>query len=138
MALIIGVINNGLDLLNVSSYYQQIVKGIIIIGAVALDREKISPRSLLIVLLLAGVLFVMVTRTSDGHDPDDIVIGVSLLNVSNEFIVNIKEAIEAQAQALDVRVIINDAQRSAERQIQQVESFIAHGVDAIILNPCEV
>ncbi|MCC7526562.1 MAG: ribose ABC transporter permease, partial [Chitinophagaceae bacterium] len=29
--LIIGVINNGLDLLNVSSYYQQIIKGIIII-----------------------------------------------------------------------------------------------------------
>jgi len=39
-ALIIGVINNGLDLLNVSSYYQQIVKGLIIIGAVILDREK--------------------------------------------------------------------------------------------------
>lgn len=37
--LIIGVINNGLDLLNVSSYYQQIVKGVIIIGAVLLDRR---------------------------------------------------------------------------------------------------
>ena len=28
--------------------------------------------------------------------------------------------------------------RSAERQVQQVESFIAQKVDAIILNPCEV
>lgn len=36
-ALIIGFINNGLDLLNVSSYYQQIIKGFIIIGAVLLD-----------------------------------------------------------------------------------------------------
>lgn len=35
--LLIGVINNGLDLLNVSSYYQQVVMGIIIIGAVVLD-----------------------------------------------------------------------------------------------------
>ena len=35
--LLIGVINNGLDLLNVTSYYQQIVMGIIIIGAVVLD-----------------------------------------------------------------------------------------------------
>ena len=137
-ALIIGVINNGLDLLNVSSYYQQIIKGLIIIGAVALDRERISRRTLLIVLLLAGVLFVMVTRTSDAHDSDDVVIGVSLLNVSNEFIVNIKEAIESRAQTLDIKAIINDAQRSADRQIQQVESFIAQGVDAIILNPCEV
>ena len=35
--LLIGVINNGLDLLNVSSYYQQVVMGAIIIGAVVLD-----------------------------------------------------------------------------------------------------
>ena len=39
-ALIIGVINNGLDLLNVSSYYQQIVKGSIIIGALLLDINR--------------------------------------------------------------------------------------------------
>jgi inositol transport system permease protein len=38
-ALLMGVINNGLDLLNVSSYYQQIVKGLIIVGAVWLDRR---------------------------------------------------------------------------------------------------
>ena len=36
-ALLIGVISNGLDLLNVTSYYQQVVMGIIIIGAVVLD-----------------------------------------------------------------------------------------------------
>jgi inositol transport system substrate-binding protein len=35
-------------------------------------------------------------------------------------------------------LIVNDAQRSAERQVQQVENFIAQKVDAIILNPCEV
>lgn len=39
-ALLMGVINNGLDLLNVSSYYQQIVKGCIIVGAVWLDRRN--------------------------------------------------------------------------------------------------
>jgi inositol transport system permease protein len=38
-ALLMGVINNGLDLLNVSSYYQQIIKGAIIVGAVWLDRR---------------------------------------------------------------------------------------------------
>jgi inositol transport system permease protein len=41
-ALLIGVINNGLDLLNVSSYYQQVIKGVIIVGAVWLDRSKKS------------------------------------------------------------------------------------------------
>ncbi len=38
--LIIGVMNNGLDLLNVSSYWQQIAKGTIIIVAVLLDLKK--------------------------------------------------------------------------------------------------
>jgi D-allose transport system permease protein len=37
-ALIIGVINNGLNILNVPTYYQQIVMGLLIISAVALDR----------------------------------------------------------------------------------------------------
>ncbi|KAA0989885.1 ABC transporter permease [Dyadobacter aurulentus] len=36
-ALLIGVISNSLDLLNVTSYYQQVVMGAIIIGAVVLD-----------------------------------------------------------------------------------------------------
>ncbi len=38
-ALIIGVLNNGLVLLAVSSYYQQIIQGIIIAGAVILDSR---------------------------------------------------------------------------------------------------
>lgn len=39
-ALIIGTINNGLNLLGVSSFYQQIVKGLVIIIAVLLDRKQ--------------------------------------------------------------------------------------------------
>ncbi len=39
-ALIIGIINNGMDLLGVSSYWQQIVKGIIIVLAIVLDQLK--------------------------------------------------------------------------------------------------
>lgn len=39
-ALIIGVLNNGLDLLGVSSYWQQILKGAIIVTAVLIDSRK--------------------------------------------------------------------------------------------------
>lgn len=39
-ALIIGVLNNGLDLLNVSAYWQTIVKGSIIVIAVIIDTRK--------------------------------------------------------------------------------------------------
>jgi inositol transport system permease protein len=39
-ALIIGVLNNGLDLLNVSAYWQQILKGAIIVVAIIIDERK--------------------------------------------------------------------------------------------------
>lgn len=38
--LVVGLMTNGLNLLNVSSYYQQIIKGAIIILAVMMDRNK--------------------------------------------------------------------------------------------------
>lgn len=43
-ALIIGVLNNGLNLINVSPFYQSIVKGIVILLAVLMDRKVNSAR----------------------------------------------------------------------------------------------
>lgn len=42
--LIIGVVNNGLDLLGVQSYYQQIIKGALIVVAVLLDPSRKQQR----------------------------------------------------------------------------------------------
>lgn len=42
--LIIGVMNNGLDLLGVQSYYQQIIKGALIVAAVLLDPSRKQQR----------------------------------------------------------------------------------------------
>ncbi len=39
-ALIIGVINNGMDLLNISPFMQQVVKGAIIVVAIIIDERK--------------------------------------------------------------------------------------------------
>jgi inositol transport system substrate-binding protein len=75
-------------------------------------------------------------RSAPGRQP--IVIGVSLLNLSSEFIVMLNRAMDAKAAQLGVKLIVNDAQRSAEKQVQQIESFVAQKVDAIILNPCEL
>lgn len=66
------------------------------------------------------------------------VIGVSLLNLSSEFIVMLNKAMEEKAKELNVKLIVTDAQRNAERQVQQIETLIGQKVDAIILNPCEV
>lgn len=39
-ALLIGVVNNGLDLMGVESYYQQVIKGLLIVAAVMLDQAR--------------------------------------------------------------------------------------------------
>ena len=73
-----------------------------------------------------------------GKQERQVVIGVSLLNMANEFIVTLQAAMQERADELGVRLIVNDAQRSPERQVQQVETLIAQRVQAIVLNPCEV
>ena len=88
-----------------------------------------------LILLALGAL----TCGCDPRAGDDRpVIGVSLMNLANEFIVTLETAMSEEAGKQGVRLLVNDAQRDAARQIQQVETFIAQGVDAIVLNPCEV
>ena len=41
-ALLLGIVSNGLDLLNVSSFYQQIVKGVIILAAILIDSKRVK------------------------------------------------------------------------------------------------
>ena len=43
-ALIIGVINNVLDLVNVSPFWQMVVKGMIIVVAIIIDERKNKSR----------------------------------------------------------------------------------------------
>jgi inositol transport system substrate-binding protein len=86
------------------------------------------------------VLALLSLMSCNSHSEDDgkMVIGVSMLSMQNEFIVNVADEMEKKASEMGVRLIIVDAERSALKQMEQVESFIAQGVDAIILNPCEV
>ncbi|MCC6286847.1 MAG: sugar ABC transporter substrate-binding protein [Chitinophagaceae bacterium] len=75
-------------------------------------------------------------KKSNGEK--SLTIGASMLSLQSEFVVNVKDAMEERAKEKNVNLIVNDAQRTAEKQVQQVETFIAQKVDAIILNPCEV
>ena len=107
-------------------------------------RRKLGSQLIDAVLLLLALLSVSPgCKTAESElgeeaGSPEAVIGVSLLNLSSEYIVMLHEAMEAKAAELQVRLIVNDAQRNAEKQVQQVESFIAQNLDAIILNPCEV
>jgi inositol transport system substrate-binding protein len=64
-----------------------------------------------------------------------ITIGISYQNLQNEFIINIQDAVRAEAAKLNVDLVESDGQGKAENQIAQTENFIARNVDAIILNP---
>ncbi len=93
-------------------------------------------------LSLAIVLASCNQSTNNEKSGDDgskkLVVGVTMLSMQNEFIVNVNDEMTRKAQEAGIELITVDAERSALKQVEQVESFIAQKVDAIIMNPCEV
>ena len=73
----------------------------------------------------------------EAAEEEEIIIGVTMLNMANEFIHVIVEGLQDRADELGVTLVINDAERSSDKQITQVESFIMQGFDGIIVNPTE-
>ncbi|MBD2700243.1 sugar ABC transporter substrate-binding protein [Spirosoma sp. BT702] len=94
--------------------------------------------TLLISALLIGCNQSASNEKSGGSDGKKIVVGATMLSMQNEFIVNVHDEMAKKAEADGVELITVDAERSALKQVEQVESFIAQHVDAIIMNPCEV
>jgi inositol transport system substrate-binding protein len=96
-------------------------------------------KKIILAALFATCLFTGCNRGESAKDGGEkLVIGATMLSMQNEFIVNIADEMEKKAKELGVELIVVDAERSALKQVEQVESFIAQGVDAIVLNPCEV
>lgn len=92
----------------------------------------------IIFLVCSLILFAACHQQTNSNGEKIPVIGASMLSLQSEFVVNLKDAMGAHAKEKNVELIVNDAQRTAEKQVQQVETFISQKVDAIILNPCEV
>lgn len=65
----------------------------------------------------------------------DVTIGVSFQGLSDEYIVRLSDAFKKRAEELGVKILIGDGQMNAEKQVGQVENFIAQKVDAIVMNP---
>jgi inositol transport system substrate-binding protein len=61
-------------------------------------------------------------------------IGVSMKDLSDQFVKNIGDAITAEGKAKNVELVTADAQGSVDKQLSDVENFITQKVDAIILN----
>ncbi|MDR8392701.1 substrate-binding domain-containing protein [Aliifodinibius sp. S!AR15-10] len=103
-----------------------------------MEIDKVQNVLRMTVLLLVCGLVLSCGRSGKEDGGDSVTIGASMLSMQNEFVVNVKDAMDAEAEKSGVNLIVNDAQRSALTQMEHVESFIAQGVDAIILNPVEV
>ena len=76
------------------------------------------------------------TATSENSTEKQIVIGGTLQDMSNEFMVMLKDAMDATLPDYkNVTLNILDGEGSPDKQISQIENFIAQKVDAIILCP---
>jgi inositol transport system substrate-binding protein len=82
-------------------------------------------------LLAAGFASLMgTTAMAEG-------IGVSMALFDDNFLTVLRNGIQEQADAAGLKVQIEDAQNDVAKQLDQINNFIASGVDAIIVNPVD-
>jgi inositol transport system substrate-binding protein len=64
-------------------------------------------------------------------------IGVSLSAFEHQFLVKIRQAMEEKAKELGVQIQFVEAQGDIGKQLNQIQTFISQGMDAIIVNPVD-
>ncbi|MEV7685760.1 ABC transporter permease/substrate-binding protein [Streptomyces bungoensis] len=154
-ALILAVLRNGLNLLNVSAFWQQVVIGVVIALAVLLDtvRRKAGAtpaaagaggpkgRQTLTYALAAVVTVAVVGATSFLHGGSSSAanpkMGLSLSTLNNPFFVQIRAGAQAEAKKLGVDLTVTDAQNDASQQANQLQNFTSSHLGAIIVNPVD-
>lgn len=67
----------------------------------------------------------------------DLKIGVSMALFDDNFLTTLRNGIQSAAKEQGVDVQIEDAKNGVGNQLNQVQNFIASGVDAIIVNPVD-
>jgi inositol transport system substrate-binding protein len=83
-------------------------------------------------ILLSAGLASLLSTTAMAQD-----IGVSMALFDDNFLTVLRNGIQAQADAAGLNVQIEDAQNDVAKQLDQINNFIASGVDAIIVNPVD-
>jgi len=154
-ALILAVLRNGLNLLSVSAFWQQVVIGVVIALAVLLDtvRRKAGAapgagtgpgggkgKQAVTYCLAAVVAVALVAATSLLHTSSGSTtpkMGLSLSTLNNPFFVQIKSGAQAEAKKLGIELTVTDAQNDASQQANQLQNFTSAGLGAIIVNPVD-
>ncbi|WNF30516.1 substrate-binding domain-containing protein [Streptomyces sp. C11-1] len=158
-ALILAVLRNGLNLLSVSAFWQQVVIGVVIALAVLLDtlRRKSgsgaatsagtapgAPGSgrrnalkLTGAALCAAIVIGAVSLFNSGSSGGATRVGMSLSTLNNPFFVQMREGAEAEAKKAGIDLTVTDAQNDASQQANQLQNFTSAGVSSIIVNPVD-
>ncbi|MER6015739.1 ABC transporter permease/substrate-binding protein [Streptomyces bluensis] len=160
-ALILAVLRNGLNLLSVSAFWQQVVIGVVIALAVLLDtlRRKAgspgaaagtgggggsvlsggrSPLKLaLAAVVVAAVVGAMSFVNSGSSSSANQKVGLSLSTLNNPFFVQIRKGAQEEAKKLGADLTVTDAQNDASQQANQLQNFTSEGVGSIIVNPVD-
>ncbi|MGA5084969.1 ABC transporter permease/substrate-binding protein [Streptomyces pseudogriseolus] len=159
-ALILAVLRNGLNLLSVSAFWQQVVIGVVIALAVLFDtvRRKAGAttpaagasgggnsgnkaRQALTYVIAAVVAVAVVGATSLLHSgssgADKPKIGLSLSTLNNPFFVQIRDGAEEEAKKLGVDLTVTDAQNDASQQANQLQNFTSGSLSAVVVNPVD-
>jgi ribose/xylose/arabinose/galactoside ABC-type transport system permease subunit/ABC-type sugar transport system substrate-binding protein len=155
-ALILAVLRNGLNLLSVSAFWQQVVIGVVIALAVLLDtvRRKAGAtpvttggapggkgKQAATYTLAAVVTVAVVGATSFLHSGSSSAttprMGLSLSTLNNPFFVQIRAGAQAEAKKLGVHLTVTDAQNDASQQANQLQNFTSSSLGAIIVNPVD-
>ncbi|MFH9669396.1 substrate-binding domain-containing protein [Streptomyces globisporus] len=158
-ALILAVLRNGLNLLSVSAFWQQVVIGVVIAVAVLLDTLrrkagsgaassagtapgapgagrrgalKFAGAALAVALVVGAVSYV-----NSGSSGGTKKVGMSLSTLNNPFFVQMKEGAQAEAEKAGIDLTVTDAQNDASQQANQLQNFTSSGVSSIIVNPVD-
>jgi inositol transport system substrate-binding protein len=83
------------------------------------------------ILMAAGLMTLMSTSAMAAN------VGVSMALFDDNFLTVLRNGIQSYADANGVSVQIEDAQNDVAKQLDQINNFVASGVDAIIVNPVD-
>ncbi|MET9544605.1 substrate-binding domain-containing protein [Streptomyces sp. NPDC006627] len=157
-ALILAVLRNGLNLLSVSAFWQQVVIGVVIALAVLLDtlrrRAGATPGAssgtsggvrgkgpqaakYAVAAVVVAAVIGAVSFFNSGSSGTSTKVGMSLSTLNNPFFVQMKEGAQAEAEKAGVDLTVTDAQNDASQQSNQLQNFTGEGVKSIIVNPVD-
>ncbi|MBO2457193.1 ABC transporter permease/substrate-binding protein [Actinomadura violacea] len=152
-ALILAVLRNGLNLLSVSAFWQQVVIGVVIAAAVLLDTVrrrglKVRPATFwaggaAVVAVIVALAAVVATTGGNGSKSGgaagggSVKIGLSVSTLNNPFFVQFRQGAQDEAKRLGVKLTVGDAQNDASQQVNQVQNYASQGMKAIVINPVD-